>query len=53
MCAPVWGGLPLSSLTSERLAKFLEDSEKKLSPATMRLVCWVVRGTISTTLNRV
>lgn len=50
---PGLGGLPLSSLTSERLAKFLEDSEKKLSPATMRLVCRVVRGTISTTLNRV
>ena len=50
---PELGDVPLGSLTSGRLAMFLAETEKSLAPSTVRLVCWVVRGTISTTLNRV
>lgn len=43
---PKLGGVPLKSLTSECLAKFLAEEEKTVSPATMRLVCRVLRGAV-------
>ena len=41
---PALGDIPFYALTSESVAKFLEERGKCLAPATMRLVCRVVRG---------
>lgn len=44
---PELGGLPVFELTSARVSKFLSDTEKNLEPASMRLVCRVMRGAAS------